>query len=125
MPSLTADDQSAVRFHLGYSSNVPSGDLAHLNNAMNNVADVWTVAKISGLIARCDNAYNLTEIDAGALVDNSSEVFDKTEDLVVTESNTVFANRATYALRYRNYENETYTLALSLGVPNYRMYDFW
>ena len=60
---LSDFDKSRVRYHLGYyTTSVPAGDYARLEEAMNTIPDSFFYDKITIQIGRCDTAEKKTEV---------------------------------------------------------------
>lgn len=107
--------KSQARYHLMYNGGTPAGDRARLERSMNEIADTWTVNRITDLINRCETAYALSELEAGDLVVDERVAI--SGDVVRTTDSQV---RDTWNKRQRYYLAETNQLARSLGVRNYR-----
>ena len=55
--------KSKVRWHLGYNTtSIPAGDLARLEEALDNVPDSFWYAKIVEQVERCDEAEKRTDM---------------------------------------------------------------
>lgn len=115
MVALSPDSQSKCRFHLGYNYSTPPADYARLDNAMNNVIDAWTANRIDTILIRCEASFADTEVDQGQMLDSAQQVISGDITRTTTER-----ARDSYNLKYRDYANECRSLALALGVRNYR-----
>jgi hypothetical protein len=115
MVALTSEQQSKTKFYLEYNLATPAADLARLQRAMTEIPDTWTLTRIGDLISRCDDAYELLELAAGALTSDEQTAI--TGDVVRT---TVTANRDSYNRRQRYFLDCTSYLAKALGVRNFR-----
>ena len=55
--------KSKIRWHLGYNqTSIPAGDLARLEEAMDNIQDSFWYTKIVEQITRCDEAEKRTDM---------------------------------------------------------------
>ena len=55
--------KSKCKWHLGYNqTSIPAGDLARLEEALNNVQDSFWVSKIIEQVGRCDEAEKRTDL---------------------------------------------------------------
>ena len=55
--------KSKCKWHLGYNqTSIPAGDLARLEDALNNVQDSFWVSKIIEQVGRCDEAEKRTDM---------------------------------------------------------------
>ena len=115
MPTLSADYQAKVKFHLGYNPNSSLPDLYAITAAITRDFDTTTLTMLTGLIDRCDTAYAATIESSGSPVVNSEQVI--TGDIVRTVQT---RDRANYAQRLRAYGNETRMLANKFGIRNLR-----
>ena len=121
MVSLSADDQSRTKFHLGYSLQVPANDLARITRAMTTIVDTWTLNNIVVLLNRCDTAYDLTTLAQSPLLEEKRINTASTK----TGSPSRTSQRSTrfideWTLRVRNYEYQCQLLASALAVRNFR-----
>ena len=58
--------KSKVRWHLGYNqTSIPAGDLARLEEAVENIQDSFWYSKISEQVTRCDEAEKRTDMTGG------------------------------------------------------------
>lgn len=112
---LSSTDQAKTKFHLGYNLSVPAIDLARIQRAMTQITDIWTLARISAVIVRCEEAYARTVGTEETLYDSASELI--TGDITRT---TTDKDSFTWDKLNRIYQNECHFLALALGVRNYR-----
>lgn len=110
---ITDTQKSQVRFHLGYSLSVPSGDRTILESRLGNL-DAYYESKAIEILARCDEAFELTKLTEGMPQDSQSTTV--SGDIARV---TVFSQSNSYNLRLRAYHNETNHLAQLLGVFNY------
>ena len=102
--------KSKCKWHLGYNqTSIPAGDLARLEEALNNVQDSFWVSKIIEQVGRCDEAENITP--AG-----------RRENIAGDVDRTISTTDYTDTLKTWTgiYLYETDRLAQHLYVPNYR-----
>jgi hypothetical protein len=118
MASLSNDNKSRCRWHLGYIgyAGIPEGDAIQLEEAMNTIADSYTVGRIEGLLDRCDRAFDLTEIGASTYTSKELITGDINRSVIKTSNSDIKQWRD-------NYLDESDQLALALWVPNYRRID--
>ena len=115
MVSLTDVQQSQTRFHLGYHEGIPAGDRARLLKAMTLLPDAWTAVRVGDVLVRCEDAYDLTALSAGDLnLDSEVDTIGDTTQTTQTKA------RSSWEKRQRYYLLQTDSLALTLGVRNYR-----
>jgi hypothetical protein len=115
MPTLSANYQAKIKFHLGYNPNSSLPDLYAIAQAINRDFDTTTLTLLTGLIDRCDTAYAATVESSGSPVVNSEQII--TGDIVRTVQT---KDRANYAIRLRVYNNECRMLANKFGIRNLR-----
>lgn len=115
MVDLSNTEKSGIRFHLGYTPAVPSGDRSRLEALMANIADVYLAGQIGEMLARCEAAFLKTAPTYGQLTEQERE--DVTQ---VTIKQTLVSKRESDTTRQRVYQRETNLLAKALGVRNYR-----
>ena len=109
---LSTYDKSRVRYHLGYfTTSVPAGDYARLEEAMNTIPDSLFYRKIIYHLGRCDTAERKTEVATAP-----STRIEKIEGDV---DRTIASSNAREALRTWDeiYLYETNALAQILYVP--------
>ena len=112
---LSDFDKSRVRYHLGYfTTSVPAGDYARLEEAMNTIPDSFFYDKITIQIGRCDTAEKKTEV-----ADSPST---RIETILGDVDRTIKSSNAKEALKVWDeiYLYETNRLAGILYVPNYK-----
>ena len=113
--------QSKVRWHLGYNlTSIPGGDLARLEEALNNIQDSFWYDKIVEQISRCDEAEKRTDMTGS--VNNNSIPKSRVESILGDVDRTISTSDFKETLRTwtQIYLYETDRLALHLYVPNYR-----
>ena len=113
--------KSKVRWHLGYNlTSVPAGDLARLEEAMNNVQDSFWVSKIVEQISRCDEAEKRT--DMTGTMNNETVPRGRIESIAGDVDRTIATTDFKETLKTWTgiYLYETDRLAMHLYVPNYR-----
>jgi len=61
MPALEPIDQDRCYFHLGYGSGagIPAGDLARLNEAMNDVKSNYIIIQVQVILDECDRIFSI------------------------------------------------------------------
>ena len=58
--------KSKIRWHLGYNqTSIPAGDLARLEEAVENIQDSFWYSKISEQVTSCDEAEKRTDMTGG------------------------------------------------------------
>jgi hypothetical protein len=114
MSSLSDEDKSTVRFHLGYNESVEYRDRALLEDRMNNIADTRTVTRIRDQIARCDRTLAKTEIDAQETAPVTNRIL-----LGDVQRTDLMAEAEDLKTRQKNYIYECDQLARFVGAPNW------
>lgn len=112
---LSTFDKSRVRYHLGYfTTSVPAGDFARLEEAMNTIPDSLFYNKIITHLGRCDTAEKKTEV--------ASSPSTRIEKIEGDVDRTISSSNAREALKTWDeiYLYETNALAQILYVPNYK-----
>jgi len=113
--------KSKVRWHSGYNlTSVTAGDLARLEEAMNNVQDSFWVSKIVEQISRCDEAEKRT--DMTGTMNNETVPRGRIESIAGDVDRTIATTDFKETLKTWTgiYLYETDRLAMHLYVPNYR-----
>jgi len=113
--------KSKVRWHLGYNTtSIPAGDLARLEEAVNNIPDSFWYSKIVEQISRCDEAEKRTDMTGS--VHNNTVPRNRIKDNAGYVDRTIATSdfRDTLKTWTAIYIYETDRLALHLYVPNYR-----
>lgn len=112
---LSTFEKDRVRYHLGYLvTAVPAGDLARLEEAMNNIpSSVW-YSKVIQQLRRCETAERKTEV--------ASTPSTRLEKIEGDVDRTVSSSNAKESLKVWDeiYLYETNRLAQILYVPNYK-----
>ena len=113
--------QSKVRWHLGYNTtSIPAGDLARLEEAVNNIPDSFWYSKIVEQVSRCDYAEKQTDMTGS--VNNFTVPKNRLENISGDVQRTISTSdfKETLKTWTQIYIYETDRLALHLYVPNYR-----
>ena len=113
--------KSKIRWHLGYNTtSIPAGDLARLEEALDNVPDSFWYSKIVEQIERCDEAEKRT--DMTGTMNYSTVPRGRVESIAGDEDRTIATTdfKETLKTWTQIYLYETDRLALHLYVPNYR-----
>lgn len=117
---LNEYDKSRCRYHLGYNSGaqVPAGDMARLEEAMNRVPDSYFYSRVLDHLNRCDRAWDLSQVfrlDDQPMPSRIERITGDT-DRAIYQSDPIKADRD-----YREiYLREVDRLAETLYVANYR-----
>lgn len=117
---LNEYDKSRCRYHLGYNSGaqVPAGDMARLEEAMNRIPDSYFYSRILDHLNRCDRAWDLSQIfrNADQPMPSRIERITGDTDRAIYQSDPIKSDRD-----YREiYLREVDRLAETLYVANYR-----
>jgi hypothetical protein len=115
MVDLDSAIKSKIRFHLAYNSAVPVGYRTRLETNMASVPDAYTSGQIGTIVGRCETAFALTAPGTSTLYESERENVTASTAQVTTVS-----KRDSEALRQRTYNRECQTLAIALGVRNFR-----
>jgi len=113
--------KSKIRWHLGYNTtSIPAGDLARLEEALNNVPDSFWYAKLVEQVNRCDEAEKRTDMTGS--VNNNSVPRNRLENIAGDVDRTITTTdfKETLKTWTEIYLYETDRLALHLYVANYR-----
>ena len=113
--------KSKIRWHLGYNqTSIPAGDLARLEEAVDNIQDSFWYSKITEQITRCDEAEKRT--DMTGTMNNDVTPAGRKENIAGDVDRTISTTDYKETLRTWNsiYLYETDRLAQHLYVPNYR-----
>jgi hypothetical protein len=113
--------KSKIRWHLGYNTtSIPAGDLARLEEALNNVPDSFWYAKLVEQVTRCDEAEKRTDMTGS--VNNNSVPRNRLENIAGDVDRTITTTdfKETLKTWTEIYLYETDRLALHLYVANYR-----
>ena len=113
--------KSKIRRHLGYNlTSVPAGDIARLEEALDNVQDTFWYDKIVEQISRCDAAEKRTDMTGS--VNNDTVPRNRIESIAGDVDRTVATSdfKETLKTWTEIYMFECDRLALHLYVPNYR-----
>lgn len=113
--------KSKIRWHLGYNTtSIPAGDLARLEEALNNVPDSFWYQKLVEQVTRCDEAEKRTDMTGS--VNNDTVPRNRLENIAgdVDRTITTADFRDTLKTWTEIYLYETDRLALHLYVANYR-----
>ena len=113
--------KSKIRWHLGYNStSIPAGDLARLEEALNNVPDSFWYTKLVEQVGRCDEAEKRTDMTGS--VNNNSVPRNRLENIAGDVDRTITTTdfKETLKTWTEIYLYETDRLALHLYVANYR-----
>jgi hypothetical protein len=117
MVALSNLDKDRTRFHLGYGAvgeGTPAGDVARLENAMNNILSDHLMRRVKEQLDRCDRTFEETETD------RQDSGIDYRELITGDINRTVVRYKAErLRVRMENYNTETDRLADLLRVPNY------
>jgi hypothetical protein len=101
--------KSKVRWHLGYNlTSIPAGDLARLEEALDNIQDSYWYSKIVEQVNRCDEAEKRTDMTGS--VNNDTVPRSRIESIAGDVDRTIATSDFKDTLR----------LAMHLYVPNYR-----
>lgn len=116
MPRLDPYNRSRCAFHLGYGNRqgIPAGDVARLEEAMNQVYDNYQANRIQQILTLCDTAF--------AKVTGLNEQFQEVELIAGDINRSVQRGKTSgnFVANYQQYVNVTDLLAQELWVPNYR-----
>jgi|TARA_Y100000589_G_scaffold331575_1_gene385685 hypothetical protein len=113
--------KSKCKWHLGYNqTSIPAGDLARLEEALNNVQDSFWVSKIVEQVGRCDEAEKRT--DMTGILNNNITPAGRRENIAGDVDRTISTTDYKDTLKTWTgiYLYETDRLAQHLYVPNYR-----
>jgi hypothetical protein len=113
--------KSKVRWHLGYNTtSIPAGDIARLEEALNNVPDSFWYSKLVEQVNRCDEAEKRTDMTGSSnnFITPAARRENIAGDVDRTISTTDF--KETLKTWTQIYLYETDRLAHHLYVPNYR-----
>ena len=113
--------KSKCKWHLGYNqTSIPAGDLARIEEALDNVQDSFWVSKIVEQVSRCDEAEKRTDMTGSINNDNIPK--NRIESILGDVDRTVSTSdfRETLKTWTQIYIYETDRLAMHLYVPNYR-----
>ena len=113
--------KSKCKWHLGYNqTSIPAGDLARIEEALNNVQDSFWVSKIIEQVGRCDEAEKRT--DMTGILNNNITPAGRRENIAGDVDRTISTTDYTDTLKTWTgiYLYETDRLAQHLYVPNYR-----
>lgn len=123
---LSDYDADRVRFHLGFNlgSQIPAGDCARLEEAMNRIPSSFWYEKITNQLDRCDRAWDASEVlkevaTEGLIAPSRQQAIFGDANRTIAISDPLSADS-----QYREiYLRECDRLAESLYVPNYRRED--
>jgi hypothetical protein len=113
--------KSKIRWHLGYNTtSIPAGDLARLEEALNNVPDSFWYQKLVEQITRCDEAEKRTDMTGS--VNNDTVPRNRLENIAGDVDRTITTTdfKDTLKTWTEIYLYETDRLAHHLYVANYR-----
>ena len=113
--------KSKCKWHLGYNqTSIPAGDLARLEEALNNVQDSFWFSKIVEQVGRCDEAEKRT--DMTGILNNNVTPAGRRENIAGDVDRTISTTDYKDTLKTWTgiYLYETDRLAQHLYVPNYR-----
>ena len=113
--------KSKIRWHLGHNTtSIPAGDLARLEEALNNVPDSFWYSKLVEQVSRCDEAEKRTDMTGS--VNNNSVPRNRLENIAGDVDRTITTTdfKETLKTWTEIYLYETDRLALHLYVANYR-----
>ena len=113
--------KSKCKWHLGYNqTSIPAGDLARLEEALNNVQDSFWFSKIVEQVGRCDEAEKRT--DMTGILNNNITPAGRRENIAGDVDRTISTTDYKDTLKTWTgiYLYETDRLAQHLYVPNYR-----
>ena len=113
--------KSKCKWHLGYNqTSIPAGDLARIEEALNNVQDSFWVSKIVEQVGRCDEAEKRT--DMTGILNNNITPAGRRENIAGDVDRTISTTDYKDTLKTWTgiYLYETDRLAQHLYVPNYR-----
>ena len=113
--------KSKCKWHLGYNhTSIPAGDIAIIEEALNNVQDSFWVSKIIEQVGRCDEAEKRT--DMTGILNNNITPAGRRENIAGDVDRTIRSSNAKDALKIWSeiYLYETNRLAGILYVPNYK-----
>lgn len=123
MPVLSDTNKERVKYHLAYSASVDAGDLALLEDRMNNVPTATQVVQIGLILDQLDILARFLVSDGTSNNPPGGDYAQQLESrrlLVgdVNRSDITYRNQP-YQKRYKTYVDHTNYLALKLGVVNY------
>jgi len=113
--------KSKIRWHLGYNTtSIPAGDLARLEEALDNVPDTFWYQKLVEQVNRCDEAEKRTDMTGSA--NNNTVPRNRLENIAGDVDRTITTTdfKETLKTWTEIYLYETDRLALHLYVANYR-----
>ena len=113
--------KSKCKWHLGYNqTSIPAGDLARLEEALDNVQDSFWFSKIVEQVGRCDEAEKRT--DMTGILNNNITPAGRRENIAGDVDRTISTTDYKDTLKTWTgiYLYETDRLAQHLYVPNYR-----
>ena len=113
--------KSKCKWHLGYNqTSIPAGDLARLEEALDNVQDSFWFSKIVEQVGRCDEAEKRT--DMTGILNNNVTPAGRRENIAGDVDRTISTTDYKDTLKTWTgiYLYETDRLAQHLYVPNYR-----
>ena len=113
--------KSKCKWHLGYNqTSIPAGDLARLEEALNNVQDSFWVSKIIEQVGRCDESQKRP--DMTGILNNNITPAGRRENIAGDVDRTISTTDYKDTLKTWTsiYLYETDRLAQHLYVPNYR-----
>jgi len=113
--------KSKIRWHLGYNTtSIPAGDLARLEEALNNVPDSFWYQKLVEQVNRCDEAEKRTDMTGST--NNNTVPRNRLENIAGDVDRTITTTdfKETLKTWTEIYLYETDRLALHLYVANYR-----
>ena len=113
--------KSKCKWHLGYNqTSIPAGDLARIEEALNNVQDSFWFSKIVEQVGRCDEAEKRT--DMTGILNNNITPAGRRENIAGDVDRTISTTDYKDTLKTWTgiYLYETDRLAQHLYVPNYR-----
>ena len=119
-------DASRAAFHLGLNSGsqVPAGDMARFEEAINRIPDSYWYERITNQLDRCDRAWYASEVlkdvsTTGQMAPSRSQFISGDANRAINISDPLNADQ-----QYREiYLREVDRLAESLYVANYRRED--
>jgi hypothetical protein len=115
MPALTFADQQTVKYHLGYSEAISSGDHLLIEQRMNNIRSTELVSLIKKRVERCTEVGEQTQLNKQTAGISYNRIL--TGDVNRTDREDRSETRKS---RMQAYMWECDQLALELGVLNYR-----
>ena len=113
--------KSKCKWHLGYNqTSIPAGDLARLEEALDNIQDSFWFSKIVEQVGRCDEAEKRT--DMTGILNNDITPAGRRENIAGDVDRTISTTDYKDTLKTWTgiYLYETDRLAQHLYVPNYR-----